>query len=120
MVLIDVFRFSPEQFTRVTYTEHQDTQTPREPEVPVVVQGIKLHTVPVRRGLPDVQDQALNSHSKLNCITACVAANQAGADEGLMLDPDGFVATCNSVNFFIVVRCESAWADSHDCLVLAA
>jgi branched-chain amino acid aminotransferase len=71
------------------------------------LQGISLSTVHVRRGHPDVQDQALNSHSKLNCITACVAANKANADEGLMLDPHGFVATCNSVNFFIVVRCET-------------
>ena len=112
MMLIDMFLFSPEQFTRVT-SHMQCIKTHRhlvnqEKEVPVVVQGIKLHTVHVRRGLPDVQDQALNSHSKLNCITACVAANQAGADEGLMLDSDGFVATCNSVNFFIVVRCAIA------------
>ena len=78
------------------------------------LQGIHLSTVHVRRGAPDVQDQALNSHSKLNCITACVAANNAGADEGLMLDPQGFVATCNSVNFFIVVRC----APSQSCVAL--
>lgn len=65
-------------------------------------QGIRLFTVHVRRGAPDVQDPNLNSHSKLNCITACIQANRAGADEGLMLDPHGFVATCNSVNFFIV------------------
>ncbi|NNE44404.1 MAG: aminotransferase class IV [Gemmatimonadetes bacterium] len=64
--------------------------------------GIRLATVHVRRGAPDVQDPKLNSHSKLNCITACIQATQAGADEGLMLDPHGFVATCNSTNFFIV------------------
>ena len=69
------------------------------------VQAIRLATVHVRRGYADSQDPALNSHSKLNCITACVAANEAGADEGLMLDPHGCVATCNSVNFFIVVEC---------------
>ena len=55
--------------------------------------GLSLHTVNVRRGAPDVQDQKLNSHSKLNCITACVQAMNAGADEALMLDPLGFVAT---------------------------
>src|SRR5690606_28123239 len=49
--------------------------------------GISLHTVHVRRGFPDVQDPKLNSHSKLNCITACIQATQAGADEALMLDP---------------------------------
>jgi branched-subunit amino acid aminotransferase/4-amino-4-deoxychorismate lyase len=59
--------------------------------------------VHVRRGAPDVQDPMWNSLSKLNCIAACVAANHARADEGLMLDPNGFVATCNSVNFFIIV-----------------
>ncbi|WP_166210749.1 aminotransferase class IV [Cognatiluteimonas telluris] len=64
--------------------------------------GISLFTVHVRRGYPDVQDPKLNSHSKLNCITACIQAYTAGADEGLMLDPHGFVATCNSTHFFIV------------------
>lgn len=64
--------------------------------------GVRLHTVHVRRGYPDVQDQKLNSHSKLNCITACIQATKAGADEALMLDPHGFVATCNSTHFFLV------------------
>ena len=68
--------------------------------------GLTLHTVHVRRGYPDVQDQKLNSHSKLNCITACIQAANAGADEALMLDPHGFVATCNSTHFFIVRRGE--------------
>ncbi|MBM3519769.1 MAG: aminotransferase class IV [Alphaproteobacteria bacterium] len=68
--------------------------------------GIRLHTVHVRRGYPDVQDQKLNSHSKLNCITACIQAADAGADEALMLDPHGFVATCNSTHFFIIRRGE--------------
>lgn len=64
--------------------------------------GVSLFTVHVRRGAPDVQDPMLNSHSKLNCITACIQAARAGADEALMLDPHGFVATCNSTHFFIV------------------
>ncbi|KAG1679396.1 hypothetical protein FOA52_007687 [Chlamydomonas sp. UWO 241] len=72
-------------------------------------QGISLFTVHVRRGAPDVQDPMWNSHSKLNCIAACIQAKQAGADEALMLDPHGFVATCNSVNFFVVRRGE-VWA----------
>lgn len=63
---------------------------------------LRLATVAVRRGGPDAQDPALNSHSKGNCVAACVAAGAAGADEALMLDPDGFVCTCNSTNFFIV------------------
>ena len=69
-------------------------------------QGLSLYTVSTRRGAPDVQDQKLNSHSKLNCISACIQAAKAGADEGLMLDPSGFVATCNSTHFFIVRRGE--------------
>jgi branched-chain amino acid aminotransferase len=67
--------------------------------------------VHVRRGDPAVQDPKLNSHSKLNCITACIQAIQAGADEGLMLDPHGFVATCNSTHFFIVRR-GAVWTSS--------
>ncbi len=75
--------------------------------------GIRLFTVHVRRGDPAVQDQKLNSHSKLNCITACIQATQAGADEALMLDPHGFVATCNSTHFFIV-RGGEVWTSSGD------
>ncbi len=75
--------------------------------------GIRLFTVHVRRGDPAVQDQKLNSHSKLNCITACIQATHAGADEALMLDPHGFVATCNSTHFFIV-RGGEVWTSSGD------
>ncbi len=74
-------------------------------------QGLKLFTVHVRRGDPAVQDQKINSHSKLNCILACIQAIEAGADEGLMLDPHGFVATCNSTHFFIV-RDGEVWTSS--------
>jgi len=78
-----------------------------------VEKGIRLFTVHVRRGYPDVQDQKLNSHSKLNCITACIQATKAGADEALMLDPHGFVATCNSTHFFIVRKGE-VWTSTGD------
>ncbi|MES2146296.1 MAG: aminotransferase class IV [Pseudomonadota bacterium] len=73
--------------------------------------GLKLFTVHVRRGDPAVQDQKINSHSKLNCILACIQAIEAGADEALMLDPHGFVATCNSTHFFIVRKGE-IWTSS--------
>ena len=76
-----------------------------------LARGLSLFTVHVRRGFPDVQDPKLNSHSKLNCITACIQAYTAGADEALMLDPHGFVATCNSTHFFIVRRGE-VWTSS--------
>jgi branched-chain amino acid aminotransferase len=76
------------------------------PDPKIAQRGLRLATVNVRRGYPDVQDQKLNSHSKLNCITACIQAMNAGADEALMLDPHGFVATCNSTHLFIVRRGE--------------
>jgi branched-chain amino acid aminotransferase len=76
------------------------------PSPEVARNGLRLFTVHVRRGAPDVQDPKLNSHSKLNCILACIQAAKAGADEALMLDPHGFVATCNSTNFFVVRRGE--------------
>jgi branched-chain amino acid aminotransferase len=78
--------------------------------------GLSLFTVHVRRGHPDVQDPKLNSHSKLNCITACIQAYTAGADEALMLDPQGFVATCNSTHFFIVRRGEVWTSTGQYCL----
>ncbi|HKR25040.1 MAG TPA: aminotransferase class IV [Allosphingosinicella sp.] len=79
----------------------------------LATRGLTLFTVHVRRGDPAVQDPKLNSHSKLNCITACIQAAEAGADEALMLDPHGFVATCNSTHFFIVRRGE-VWTSSGD------
>ena len=81
------------------------------PRPELLTQGVRLFTVHVRRGAPDVQDPKLNSHSKLNCITACIQATKAGADEALMLDPHGFVATCNSTHFFIV-RHGEVWTSS--------
>ncbi len=78
-----------------------------------IEKGLRLYTVYVRRGYPDVQDPALNTHSKLNCINACIQATKAGADEALMLDPHGFVATCNSTHFFIVRHAE-IWTSTGD------
>ena len=76
-------------------------------------QGIRLATVPQVRGLPMSQDAKYNSHSKLNCVIACLQAEQAGADEALMLDPHGFVNTTNACNFFIVRRGE-VWTSTGD------
>lgn len=75
--------------------------------------GIRLATVPQVRGLPMAQDAKYNSHSKLNCVIACLQAEQAGADEGLMLDPHGFVNTTNACNFFIVRKGE-VWTSTGD------
>lgn len=75
--------------------------------------GIVLASVPQVRGLPHSQDAKFNSHSKLNCVIACLQAESAGADEALMLDPNGFVNTTNACNFFIVKRGE-VWTSSGD------
>ncbi|MCA3436018.1 MAG: D-amino acid aminotransferase [Rhodobacter sp.] len=80
------------------------------PELP---RPIRLATVPHLRGLPMTQDPKLNSHSKLNCILACIAAEKAGADEALMLDVHGFVNTTNACNFFIV-RKGQVWTSTGD------
>jgi branched-chain amino acid aminotransferase len=83
----------------------------KQPLPETVEKGIRLHTVHVRRAAPDTLDPKLNSHSKLNDIMACIQAAKAGADEALMLDPHGFVATCNSTHFFIVRKGE-VWTSS--------
>ncbi|MDO6799837.1 D-amino acid aminotransferase [Shimia thalassica] len=80
---------------------------------PSIPRPIRLATVPHIRGLPMTQDPKLNSHSKLNCILACIAAEKAGADEGLMLDVNGFVNTTNACNFFIV-RKGAVWTSTGD------
>ena len=85
----------------------------KKPDPSIATKGLRLFTVHVRRGAPDVLDPKLNSHSKLNCIMACIQATKAGADEALMLDPHGFVATCNSTHFFIV-RDGEVWTSSGD------
>lgn len=90
--------------TMVIIMEHSKPSLPRP---------IRLATVPHMRGLPMTQDPKLNSHSKLNCILACIAAEKAGADEALMLDVNGFVNTTNACNFFIV-RKGAVWTSTGD------
>ncbi len=85
----------------------------KEPSPRKIQGGIKLFTTHVRRGYPDVQDQKMNSHSKINCIQGCIQAAKAGADEALMLDPHGFVSTCNSTHFFMVTQGE-VWTSTGD------
>jgi branched-chain amino acid aminotransferase len=108
-------RATPYQDPRITVTPPTIVIIPeyKQPLPEIAESGIRLFTVHVRRGYPDVQDPKLNSHSKLNCITACIQAAKAGADEALMLDPHGFVATCNSTHFFIIRRGE-VWTSSGD------
>ena len=90
--------------TFVIIVEHSKPKLPRP---------INLATVPHMRGLPMTQDPKLNSHSKLNCILACIAAEKSGADEALMLDINGFVNTTNACNFFIV-RKGVVWTSTGD------
>ena len=85
----------------------------KEPDPSLNDRGVRLFTVHVRRGYADVQDPRINSHSKLNCIFACIQATKAGYDEALMLDPHGQVATCNSTHFFIVREGE-VWTSTGD------
>lgn len=106
---------TPYQDPRITITPPTIVIIPEYKQAlpETATRGIRLFTVHVRRGYPDVQDPKLNSHSKLNCITACIQAAKAGADEALMLDPHGFVATCNSTHFFIVRKGE-VWTSTGD------
>ncbi len=97
-------RLSQQGPTMVIIMEHSRPRLPRP---------IKLATVPHFRGLPMTQDPKLNSHSKLNCILACIAAEKAGADEALMLDVHGFVNTTNACNLFIV-RKGQVWTSTGD------
>lgn len=78
----------------------------KDPLPATVTTGLSLFTVHVRRAAPDTLDPKLNAHSKLSDVTACIQAYTAGADEALMLDPHGFVATCNSTHFFLVRKGE--------------
>jgi branched-chain amino acid aminotransferase len=104
-------------------TPYQDPRMSAGPATVVIIaeykvasiagRGLSLFTVHVRRAAPDTLDPKLNAHSKLNDITACIQAYTAGADEALMLDPHGFVATCNSTHFFIVRKGE-VWTSTGD------
>lgn len=78
--------------------------------------GIRLFTSTIRRGGPEMLDPRLNCHSKLHEVMALIQAIEAGADEALMLDPAGNVATCNSTNFFVVKRGEVSTSTGSYCL----
>jgi branched-chain amino acid aminotransferase len=106
---------TPYQDPRVTISAATIVIIPefKNPRPETLTKGVRLFTSHVRRGYPDVQDPKLNSHSKLNCIFACIQAAKAGADESLMLDPHGFVATCNSTHFFVVKNGE-VWTSTGD------
>ena len=104
---------TPYQDPRVTISPPTIVIIPEHklPTANTLEQGVRMFTVHVRRSAPDVLDAQINNHSKLNCILACIQATKAGADEALMLDPRGYVATGNSTHFFIVRKGE-VWTSS--------
>lgn len=108
-------RSTPYQDPRVVVSPATIVIAPefKQPDPATAERPLNLQSVATRRGRADVQDPGLNSHSKINCITACIQGIEAGADEAIMLDPQGFVATCNSTHFFIVRKGE-VWTSTGD------
>ena len=87
----------------------------KKPSPRLKIEGITLGTVStIRNNL--TQDPRVNSLSKHNCIAACIEADKMGVDEGLMLDPDGYVSTCNSTNFFMIKSNEVWTSNGQHCL----
>ena len=87
----------------------------KKPSPELKLEGITLGTVStIRNNL--TQDPRVNSLSKHNCIAACIEADKMGVDEGLMLDPDGYVSTCNSTNFFMIKSNEVWTSNGQHCL----
>ena len=101
-------RFAPGPATVVIVAEY------KTPKPDAKAAGLKLLTSTIRCSTPDVFDLRLNSHSRLNLIQALIQAIDCGADEALMLDQSGFVASCNSTNFFIVRKGE-LWTSTGRC-----
>jgi branched-chain amino acid aminotransferase len=104
---------TPSQDPRLTVTPPNIVIIPEyktaNPEVSK--QGVRLFTSAIRRGSPDYLDPRLNCHSKLHEVIALSQALNAGADEALMLDINGFVSTCNATNFFII-RNDEVWTSN--------
>ena len=69
--------------------------------------GLSLITSKIRRPPPDVLDARIHHANLLNSILAKIEANNAGADDALMLDTRGFVAETNATHVFIVRNSES-------------
>ena len=108
---------TPYQHPKVTISDPTVVIIPeyKRPNKDVIDKGIRLVSVRTRRD-SGVQDHKINSLSKMNCISACIEAEKLGAEEGLMLDSHGFVSTCNSTNFFIVVNKEIWTSTGEHCL----
>src|SRR3984885_4830036 len=85
------------------------------PDPDLVTRGLGLRTVSIRFTPAHMFDMRLNSHSRLNLIMALLWAIDAGADEALMLDPAGFVSSCNATNFFCVKNGEVLTSSGEYC-----
>ena len=85
----------------------------KHPSPVIKERGISLVSVDIIRGSSNIQDHRINSLSKFNCIQACIDAQRKGGDEGLMLDPHGYVSTCNSTHFFMVKE-GAVWTSTGD------
>ena len=103
---------TPYQHPKVTVSDPTIVIIPeyKKPNEETFDKGIRLASVKTRRDFT-VQDPKINSLSKMNCISACIEAEVLGVDEGLMYDPNGFVSTCNSTNFFIIIN-DEVWTSS--------
>ena len=108
---------TPYQHPKVTISPPTIVIIPeyKKPNEFVINNGISLALVQTIRD-NSVQDPRVNSLSKMNCISACIEAEKLGSDEGLMLDAKGFVSTCNSTNFFIVIKNEVWTSTGEYCL----
>tara|TARA_B100000579_G_C22698072_1_gene788400 strand:- start:87 stop:998 length:912 start_codon:yes stop_codon:yes gene_type:complete len=108
---------TPYQHPKVTIGDPTIVIIPeyKKPSPELKVKGITLGTVStIRNNL--TQDPRVNSLSKHNCIAACIEADKMGVDEGLMLDPNGYVSTCNSTNFFMITGNEVWTSNGQHCL----
>jgi len=95
---------TPYQSPKVTISKPTIIIIPeyKKPDIKAYKKGLKLVTVKTIRGPINVQNPQINSLSKLNCILACIEANKKNADEALMFDINGNIATNNSTHFFFV------------------
>lgn len=116
MIVTRGMKITPYQDPRVNTGDPTLVIIPEYKVTTGVDDPLNLYTVHVRRGQPDVMDPKLHPLSKMNCILSCIQSIAAGADEGLMLDPHGFVAACNSTSFFIVKNGEVWTSTGKYCL----
>jgi branched-chain amino acid aminotransferase len=87
----------------------------KTPSPEIVTRGLSLFTSSIRCSPAEMFDMRLNSHSRLNLITALLEAIKAGADEAVMLDPGGHVSSCNATNLFWAREGKVRTSSGHFC-----